>query len=255
MIYYFSGTGNSLHVARHLADALGEQLMPMTYPRPAEDEVIGLVFPVHAWGIPNVVESFVSKFLPSSLGRVDVGKTFLYAVMTCGDDMGYTDRVLDKALRSACGKSLDAAFSVQMPNTYVCLPGFDVDSDTLCKEKLAKEEAAVKVIADCVLERKSARRLTRGNFPWTKTYILRPLFNRFLLTDKYFRVDTSRCVLCGRCRKMCPVGNIILDEVPVWQSHCTGCLACFHACPYHAINFGSMTQKKGQYSIMKQLYG
>lgn len=249
MIYYFSGTGNSLHVARHLADALGDQLSPMTYLRPVEDEVIGLVFPVHAWGIPNVVEKAVSLLLPRG------GETYLYAVMTCGDDMGYADRILDKVLRSACGKTLDAAFSVQMPNTYICLPGFDVDSDALCKEKLTREEIAVKEIAACVSERKSVRRLTRGGFPWIKTYVLRPLFNRFLLTDKYFHVDAARCISCGRCRKMCPVGNIIIDEVPVWQSHCTGCLACYHACPHHAINFGSMTQKKGQYSIMKQLYG
>lgn len=250
MIYYFSGTGNSLHVARHLADALGEQLSPMTLGLPVQgdlEEAVGLVFPVHAWGIPNVVEAFVRKSLR--------GAGFLYAVMTCGDDMGYTDKILDKALLSACGKTLDAAFSVQMPNTYVCLPGFDVDSNELCKKKLAKEEAVVKEIAAWVSERKSVRRLTRGSFPWIKTYILRPLFNRFLLTDKYFHVDASRCISCGRCKKMCPVGNILLDDVPVWQSQCAGCLACYHACPHHAINFGSMTQKKGQYSIMKQLYG
>lgn len=258
MIYYFSGNGNSLHVARHLADALGERLSPMTLSLPLQEDIegaIGLVFPVYAWGIPNVVEKFIREILHSPKRGVKSRRGYIYAVMTCGDDMGYADKVLDKALLSVCGKTLDAAFSVQMPNTYVCLPGFDVDSDTLCKEKLEKEETAVKEIAAFVSERRSVRRLTRGSFPWTKTYILRPLFNRFLLTDKYFRVDTSRCVSCGRCRKMCPVGNIILDEVPVWQSHCTGCLACFHACPYHAINFGSMTQKKGQYSIMKQLYG
>ena len=148
-----------------------------------------------------------------------------------------------------------SAFSVQMPNTYVCLPGFEGDSNELCKEKLTKEESVVKEIAACVSERKSVRQLKRGSFPWTKTYILRPLFNRYLLTDKYFNVDSSGCISCGRCRKSCPVGNIILDEVPKWQSHCAGCLACYHACPYHAINFGSMTQKKGQYNIMKQLYG
>lgn len=253
MIYYFSGTGNSLHVARHLADAVGERLMPMTlassasHPTEGEGrrEAIGLVFPVHAWGIPNVVEEVAPLLLPQE------GETFLYAVMTCGDDMGYTDKVLESAL----GRKLDAAFSVQMPNTYVCLPGFDVDSNELCKEKLTKEESVVKEIAVCVSERKSVRQLKRGSFPWTKTYILRPLFNRYLLTDKYFNVDSSSCISCGRCRKSCPVGNIILDEVPKWQSHCAGCLACYHACPYHAINFGGMTQKKGQYNIMKQLYG
>ena len=274
MIYYFSGTGNSLHVARHLADALGENLCPMAplllpqggvanqqVPHRGDLEgAIGLVFPVYAWGIPNVVEQFVRNLRHSPKGGAGRGPAFFYAVMTCGDDMGYADKVLEKAL----GRKLDAAFSVLMPDVYVCLPGFDVDSPEECKEKYAREEVQVKEIAACISARKQVRQLKRGPFPLTKTYVIRPLFNRYLLTDKYFRVDASKCISCGRCRKSCPVGNIILcpegeehgkegNEVPHWQSHCAGCLACYHACPYHAINFGTMTQKKGQYNLLKQL--
>ena len=246
MIYYFSGTGNSLYVARHLADALGERLSPMTFPTPTDDEVVGLVFPVYGWGIPNIVDKFARNLKASLLGgRLEGG--FLYAVMTCGDDMGYADNILEKAL----GRKLDAAFSVLMPDVYVCLPGFDVDSKEECREKFEQEEVAVKEIAACISQRQAVRRLKRGGFPWTKTYIIRPLFNRYLVTDKYFRVDASKCISCGRCRKLCPVGNIIVDEVPHWQSNCTGCLACYHACPYHAINFGTMTQKKGQYNLLR----
>ena len=256
MIYYFSGTGNSLHVARHLADVLGERLCPMTTTLPSSsgegkgEGAIGLVFPVYAWGIPSVVEQFIRNYKASLLGgRLEGG--FLYAVMTCGDDMGYADKVLEKAL----GRKFDAIFSVQMPNTYVCLPGFDVDSLEVCKAKYANEEATVKEIAAYVTERKTVRRLKRGLFPFTKTYIIRPLFNRYLLTDRYFHVDTLRCISCGKCKKACPVGNIILEAIPQWQSHCAGCLACYHACPHHAINFGKMTQKKGQYNLQQQLGG
>jgi NAD-dependent dihydropyrimidine dehydrogenase PreA subunit len=43
------------------------------------------------------------------------------------------------------------------------------------------------------------------------------------------------------------------DGLPQWQSDCSGCLACYHVCPHHAINFGKMTQKKGQYTLPKDL--
>lgn len=250
MIYYFSGTGNSLYVAEHIAEALGEELCPMTSPVPTDDSVIGLVFPVYAWGIPNVVERFVRKHRDSCLAAGAKKGGYLYAVMTCGDDMGYADRVLEKEL----GRELDAAFSVLMPDVYICLPGFDVDGEEECREKFTMEKKTVKDIVACISERKSLRCLKRGPFPWLKSYAIRPLFNRYLVTDKYFNVDSSRCISCGKCIKTCPVGNIVMkDDLPQWQSDCSGCLACYHACPHHAINFGKMTQKKGQYTLPKDL--
>ena len=239
MIYYFSGTGNSLRVARHLAENLEDHLSPMTSASFIDDETIGLVFPVYAWSIPNVVEEF-ARNIQVSEGR------YLYAVMTCGDDVGYADKVLESVL----GRKLNAAFSVQMPNTYVCLPGFDIDSSELCAKKLSAEPDAVRRISQSIKAKESVRSLCRGGLPWTKTYIIRPVFNCFLLTDMYFYVDSSRCTSCRKCQKVCPVRNVKLSENrPQWQSRCSGCLACYHACPHHAIHFGSMTCKKGQYTL------
>ena len=60
MIFYFTGTGNSLWVAKALSEALGEPLVSIAdelhkekdgwvYPvRP--DEKILFVYPVHSWG-------------------------------------------------------------------------------------------------------------------------------------------------------------------------------------------------------------
>ena len=71
MIFYFTGTGNSLWVAKALSEALGEQLVSIAdelhkekdgwvYPvRP--DEKILFVYPVHSWGPAVSVTRFISR--------------------------------------------------------------------------------------------------------------------------------------------------------------------------------------------------
>ncbi len=251
MIYYFSGTGNSLLVAKRLKELLPDSLSPMTSPQEPGNETIGLIFPVYSWGLPSVVKQFITGSLPQLLQGKN---SFVYAVMTCGDDMGYADRVADKLLRKHCHRCLDAAFSLFMPNTYVSLPGFDVDNYEAATAKITATSELLAGIAECIRRKERLVQLYRGDFPWLKTYILRCLFKRFLVTDKYFKVDESRCISCGKCRKSCPVGNIMLGESghPVWQKQCTGCLACYHSCPQHAINYGRWTWNKGQKQVFTE---
>lgn len=201
-----------------------------------DHEPLGIVFPVYAWGLPRIVEDFLKDF--------KVGDRYVWTVMTCGDDMGYADEVLAKVL----GRNVNAAYSVRMPNTYVCLPGFDVDPVELAQGKVNETEARLPQIAADIKTREECTEITRGAAPWLKTYVLRPLFNRFLVTDKYFKAKTSACSSCGLCAKQCPVKDIIITSgKPQWQnSHCTGCLRCYHKCPRRAIDWGGFTQGKGQ---------
>lgn len=239
MILYFSGTGNSKHVAEELARLLGEQLCNMedALPLPAmgEEEPLGIVFPVYAWGLPKIVENYLASQRPTN--------HFVWTVMTCGDDMGYADAVLARLLQ----RPVSAAYSLQMPNTYVCLPGFDVDAPELAQKKMSDTQARLPRIAEQIRKQETRCELTRGAMPWIKTYMLRPLFNRFLVTDRYFRA-TPACTSCGLCAKQCPLGDIALSaDCPTWQhGNCTGCLRCYHKCPQHAIRWGLFTKGKGQ---------
>lgn len=240
MILYFSGTGNSLGVAQRMAEMLDEELYCMESSvcdiRTLNDgESLGIVFPVYAWGLPNIVCEFLTK--------MTLGETYVWTVMTCGDDMGYADEVLERVI----GRHVDATFSVSMPNTYVCLPGFDVDSQELANKKTTDTERRLPHIAEIIRERKSAKEVTRGGTPWLKTYVLRPVFNSFLVTDKYFHTNAN-CTSCGLCAKQCPVADIVMhDGHPSWQhKNCTGCLRCYHHCPHRAIEWGRYTLGKGQ---------
>lgn len=241
MIYYFSGTGNSRFVAERLGSLLDDTLVEMTADADvsySQNDSLGIVFPVYAWGLPQIVARFISKHKDALTNA-----PYLYAVMTCGDDMGYADSVLDKALD---GK-LDAAFSLQMPNTYVCLPGFDVDSKEVADAKVQSTLAKLPEVAESIRTEERKTDVVRGAMPWMKTYLLRPLFNRFLVTDRYFRA-TQSCSLCKRCIRQCPLHNISMQNDRIVWNHenCTGCLRCYHQCPNRAIEFGSFTKNKGQ---------
>ena len=66
-IYYFSGTGNSLHVAKELQKKIPEtELIPIVSLLnndiiKSSAKTVGIVFPVHALTIPIAVKKFLIK--------------------------------------------------------------------------------------------------------------------------------------------------------------------------------------------------
>ncbi|MDM8145699.1 EFR1 family ferrodoxin [Bacteroides eggerthii] len=250
MIFYFSGTGNSLYAARHLAKATQDRLIsiPEEMSDPAfskeyalsTDERIGFVFPIHSWGPPEIVLRFIRR-----IRFANYQNHYCFFVATCGDDMGCTQQILKQAL-SGIHINLHAGFSLIMPNTYIALPGFDVDSPEVQKRKLEDAVPELERMESDVCRKTNTFRLHPGGMPRLKSYLILPLFRKFLINDKYFQT-TDQCIACGKCAQICPTNNIrIENKRPVWQGHCTACLACYHVCPQRAVYFFAK-KNKGQY--------
>lgn len=69
MIFYFTGTGNCLHVARELAAGEGEGAQPVSIPQQMRregelayaDDAIGIVFPLYGHLMPAMVREFIHR--------------------------------------------------------------------------------------------------------------------------------------------------------------------------------------------------
>lgn len=284
MIFYFSGTGNTKWAASKLAAATREDLISIApYMRAddsshnlaepfilKEDERLGFVFPVHGWRVPKLVREFICKMKiqrePSDASAENKAKAddslknrpFAYCVCTAGDSIGLTIENLNKVISlnpslQALGiTEVSSSYSLIMPESYIGLPFMDVDPKE--REIRKKENAAQELAVVCeeIFDRKEGiSRLVKGPIPWFFTKVVGGFFENVLITDKRFHVEKDRCVKCGICANVCPIGDIKggHGEYPVWLHHkdCLTCFTCYHHCPHHAIEFGNQTQKKGQY--------
>ena len=269
MIFYFSGTGNTRWAAIKLASATHERLIDIAEEMRKwklsgeksaepfilqEGERLGFVFPVHGWRVPRLVRDFISQLHIASPKE----PVFAYAVCTAGDSIGLTIENLNNtiaantSLKNIGIQQVSSAYSLIMPESYVGLPFMDVDPKEKEIRKKEKSALELEVICEEVFNRKEGvNRLVKGPIPWFFTKVVGGFFEKVLITDKRFHVTKDKCVKCGICANVCPVGDIDggKGKMPTWLHHkdCLTCFCCYHHCPHHAIEFGRQTQKKGQY--------
>ena len=247
MIIYFSATGNSRFTAASLAEHLGDRLELITDLKGdvllSDNERVVFVFPIHSWGMPKGLSERISNMRFSRTADA-------FMVGVCGDDTGLAEQEWEKAIAPTRLNPI-AEYSIRMPNTYVLLPGFDVDSDEVESRKLTAAPKAIQHIANAIASGNTGDHTHHGGFAFIKSKVIRPFFMR-AISDKKFRCDVVKCVSCGKCSKVCPVQNIaMVDGHPQWQGNCINCLACYHYCTCKAIQYGSSTKNKGQYRFRK----
>jgi len=243
-LYCFSGTGNSLVVARDIAAGLGQtEIIPLARALREgvknRSERIGIVFPVYIWGLPLVVADFLKKLKPSDA-------TYFFAVCTYG---GFPAGTLVQArkLLAANGVKLSAGFGVKMPGNYAPLYGAIPEEKQA--QLFAAEKDKVQKIIRAVKERKAA---SPEKSSFVINYIFTDIVYKFSaphmpVMDSKFMAD-DKCNSCGVCARVCPAKNIELkDGKPVWLHRCFQCMACLQWCPVEAIQYGEATAKRKRY--------
>lgn len=241
MILYFSATGNCKYVAARLASAFGQKTVSIVdciqdgvYD--FTDDTIGIVVPTYFWGLPSIVKEFLEK--------ADLHTDYLYFISTYGTTPGASDAMASKAIQ---GKTIDAFYSVRMPDTWT--PIFDLSTP----EKVAAFSKTTETEIDKVIRKIGERHTNRHMTPHVPAFLAewfaQPIYNSNKRRTVHFRVEES-CIGCGLCARKCPVQAIVMRErKPVWvKEKCALCLGCLHRCPKFAIQYGNRTQHHGQYT-------
>ena len=241
MIFYFSGTGNSAWAARQLARLTGEETYDITNLKELPDmegsKQMGFVFPVYAWGMPEIMREFVKK-LPKS-------QAFTFGVCTCGGDAGLTMKQFSKLY------PLSSSYSLVMPNNYIIGSDTDDKGDILQKIAAAREE--LDRMAQEIRQRERVYRVHEGGLAGIKSRFVNYGFNKFARSAKPFFAEDG-CNGCGQCERNCPAHAITLrDGKPVWAAQCFQCLRCINECPRQAIQYGKATAGRRRYTIRAYL--
>jgi len=242
IIFWFSGTGNSLSLATDLAKRLGNtDLIPLasiinrTIP---SAEIMGIVFPVYAFGPPLIVKRFIER------APLDKAK-YIFSVATMGGLAGSVHAETRQLLASR-GAELSAGWSISMPGNYPVLSA----PPPPAKQALLFEKAGRRLdeIAAAISGgKKGIYEDTRLPLRWVFSLIRKKSIDRFPEADGHFTVGKN-CKHCALCAKVCPVSNIrIAEGNPVWMHHCEQCMACLQWCPVQAIEFGKATVGKPRY--------
>ncbi|TVQ41556.1 MAG: 4Fe-4S dicluster domain-containing protein [Spirochaetaceae bacterium] len=257
-LYYFTGTGNSLAVARRLAREFpGTELRPLLGAEPGERPtgVLGIAFPVHMVGVPIPLRRYLESADFSTLD-------YLFAIGTHSGTPGHVGAYINRILARRSSRLLDDYFPFKMilntpkgvaPRLLMTMNWAEKISPTEVAAMVARTAPAI-----CEIARTVAARSTRFEAPGEPERVTRPSMLTRLLwkaserstPSLSFLLDRESCTGCGVCREVCPSGRVVMYEgAPRWgDSHqCYFCYACFNFCPEQAIGVKHYAFKTGRY--------
>ena len=239
MILYFSGTGNSLAIARQIAERTGEQVMPLREAVGADlskEKRIGFVYPCYNGDAPKIVPKLVAQLaFPRD--------AYYFIVITCGALTGNSIWTVKKVLKQ---KSIQLNYcnKIRVPDNSALGFGRNPNEQLWKFQKYAQR---LEQIRNDIAANVNAHHWGSPD-PLAALQTLR-VFDNAIFKALLPKVNAEKCVGCGICAKVCSVGNISLTEN---RAHCgdkcASCLACVHFCPHQAVELGGKpTLKERQY--------
>lgn len=237
-IYYFSGTGNTAHIAQAFHNILQGEMRELKIPFPDitcfdSDEILGIGYPIHAFNSPEPVTRFV-KSLPKTKGQ----KVFIFK--TSGEALFLnhsSSRQIIHILKRK-GYTVINEFHYVMPYNMIYR-----HSDAMAKYLYSIALQLVTLDAQKILK----NRVEVPHFSFFEGWCV-PLFRMehpfARAHGSSFKVDPNKCISCQKCLDSCPMNNISIDNGKfIFHKQCCLCMRCSMDCPVGAVKPGLFNRK------------
>ncbi len=262
ILYVFSGTGNTLAVAKQYKKYIEKNYKPNgndssetatvdiyrvsaksgEIPDPALYDCVGIGYPIHAFCAPEPIIELCEK-----LPAVENKPTFIFK--SSGEGLHINDCSSQKILKIVRKKGYDVTLEhhIVMPYNMIYRHKDEMAkhmwiyaqalSDLNCREILAGKREKVK--------RNVFKRMWFSPIGFTERHFAH-------LHGPIFKVNKKKCINCGKCIKACPRDNIkIVDGKYKFGHNCVLCMGCSFGCPKDAIKIGIFKYWKvnGSYNL------
>lgn len=189
-----------------------------------EDDKVGIIAPVYAGDMPQMVYEFLSK--------AKIKTKLLFFICTYGTSYSVAKLNAINAI-SEMGLQLNYVNAVKMVDNY--LPGFEIKNQLKNISKKDIEGQLEKICGDI---NNSINNVSKINFlQKILLLIVKNTMGKALIdknaAKKYIVDDT--CILCGTCAKVCLANNISVSDKVTFGHDCEVCYSCIHNCPKRAI--------------------
>lgn len=244
MVLYFTGTGNSRHIAERIAHALNDTLISLNdriksgdiTPLAVNGRLV-LVMPTYAWRIPRIVRDH--------LLRTELrGARETWFVMDCGSEIGNAAKY-NRALCREKSLVYMGTAQIVMPENYIAM--FNAPQAEEARQIVARAEPDIDNVIAAVRENRAFPPPRRKFYDRFMSGPVNPIFYSCFVKANAFTTGNA-CTGCGQCVRRCPTNNITLQTGrPVWGQDCTHCMACICYCPAEAIEYGKKSLGKPRY--------
>ena len=231
---YYTSTGNNLYIAKQIGGELLSipQLMKNEV-FDIEDDAVGIIFPVFFATSPKTLREFLKK--------ENIKTDYLFLITSYGSDGDQNALRIMKETLNGRGIEVNYTNSVLMIDNF--LPVFDMAREKELKKDL-DVDSAIESIKQDIIDRKD--------------YIFdKPMFSdvanieevlETTMTGKYHILVGDDCSDCRFCLKVCPRGNITINENgPAIGDDCDFCLGCVQHCKTYTLTINDELNPNERY--------